>query len=86
MNHHCRIGGGLHNYITRCRNEVSRKKNIFLSAKTPKIKKTQKNPTKQQKHTASFEGMLKKKNGDQIWIRYKKKKLEIKPKDLLEII
>lgn len=85
MNHHCRIGGGLHNYITRCRNEVSRKKNIFLSAKTPKIKKTQKNPTKQQKHTASFEGMLKKK----MEIRYEfdiKKKLEIKPKDLLEII
>lgn len=85
MNHHCRIGGGLHTYITRCRNEVSRKKNIFLSAKTPKIKKKQKKPTKQQKHTASFEGMLKKK----MEIRYEfdiKKKLEIKPKDLLEII
>lgn len=57
-------GGGLHNYITRCRNEVSRKKDIFFIRKnTKKQNKTKKHKkkTKQQKHTASFEGMLKQK-------------------------
>lgn len=48
-------GGGLHNYITRCRNEVSRKKDIFF------IRKNTKKQNKTKKHTASFEGMLKKK-------------------------
>lgn len=78
MNHHCRIGGGLHNYITRCRNEVSRTKKYFFIRKNTKNKKKTKKPTKQQEHTASFEGMLKKK----MEIRYEfdiKKKLEIKP-------
>lgn len=63
------------------------KKIFFLSAKTPKNKTKPINTkkTKQQKHTASFEGMLKKK----MEIRYEfdiKKNLEIKPKDLLKII
>lgn len=39
------------------------KKIFFLSAKTPKKQNKTKKHKKQQKHTASFEGMLKK-NGD----------------------